>query len=138
MDLERRLREAEGALRSLEQGLNSKVRNKEKEERMRADVSHLKSKLCLWVLAPNLGTQPQMGSRPCRARNPIQALLCMRCSMAIEGFLLQLPACMHLSTTAFLWLLDLWWGESRSFFHLSKAQSSVLSRPALRWLQIVV
>lgn len=44
MDLERRLREAEGALRSLEQGLNSKVRNKEKEERMRADVSHLKSK----------------------------------------------------------------------------------------------
>uniref|UniRef100_A0A2K5CYV3 Pleckstrin homology and coiled-coil domain containing D1 n=1 Tax=Aotus nancymaae TaxID=37293 RepID=A0A2K5CYV3_AOTNA len=42
MDLERRLREAEGALRSLEQGLNSKVRNKEKEERMRADVSHLK------------------------------------------------------------------------------------------------
>ncbi|KAF5922853.1 hypothetical protein HPG69_013198 [Diceros bicornis minor] len=37
MDLERRLREAEGALRSLEQGLNSKVRNKEKEERMRAD-----------------------------------------------------------------------------------------------------
>lgn len=46
MDLEKRLREAEGALRSLEQGLNSKVRNKEKEERMRADVSHLKSKLC--------------------------------------------------------------------------------------------
>lgn len=44
MDLERRLREAEAALRSLEQGLNSKVRNKEKEERMRADVSHLKSK----------------------------------------------------------------------------------------------
>ncbi|XP_004699069.1 pleckstrin homology domain-containing family D member 1 [Echinops telfairi] len=42
VDLERRLREAEGALRSLEQGLNSKVRNKEKEERMRADVSHLK------------------------------------------------------------------------------------------------
>ncbi|XP_066129562.1 pleckstrin homology domain-containing family D member 1 isoform X2 [Saccopteryx bilineata] len=42
MDLERRLREAEGALRSLEQGLNSKVRNREKEERMRADVSHLK------------------------------------------------------------------------------------------------
>uniref|UniRef100_G1SMS6 Pleckstrin homology and coiled-coil domain containing D1 n=1 Tax=Oryctolagus cuniculus TaxID=9986 RepID=G1SMS6_RABIT len=42
MDLEKRLREAEGALRSLEQGLNSKVRNKEKEERMRADVSHLK------------------------------------------------------------------------------------------------
>uniref|UniRef100_A0A8D1C3M1 Pleckstrin homology and coiled-coil domain containing D1 n=1 Tax=Sus scrofa TaxID=9823 RepID=A0A8D1C3M1_PIG len=48
MDLERRLREAEGALRSLEQGLNSKVRNKEKEERMRADVSHLKSKPCPW------------------------------------------------------------------------------------------
>ncbi|XP_059548169.1 pleckstrin homology domain-containing family D member 1 isoform X2 [Myotis daubentonii] len=42
MDLERRLREAEAALRSLEQGLNSRVRNKEKEERMRADVSHLK------------------------------------------------------------------------------------------------
>lgn len=46
VDLERRLREAEGALRSLEQGLNSRVRNKQKEERMRADVSHLKSKPC--------------------------------------------------------------------------------------------
>ncbi|XP_038621575.1 pleckstrin homology domain-containing family D member 1 [Tachyglossus aculeatus] len=42
MDLEKRLREAEGALRSLEQGLNSKVRNREKEEKMKADVSHLK------------------------------------------------------------------------------------------------
>lgn len=53
MDLERRLREAEGALRSLEQGLNSKVRNKEKEERMRADVSHLKSKPCPPVPGPS-------------------------------------------------------------------------------------
>lgn len=52
MDLERRLREAEAALRSLEQGLNSKVRNKEKEERMRADVSHLKSKASLQDPAP--------------------------------------------------------------------------------------
>lgn len=52
MDLERRLREAEAALRSLEQGLNSKVRNKEKEERMRADVSHLKSKHCPRCPAP--------------------------------------------------------------------------------------
>lgn len=52
MDLERRLREAEAALRSLEQGLNSKVRNKEKEERMRADVSHLKSKASLQGPAP--------------------------------------------------------------------------------------
>lgn len=53
MDLERRLREAEAALRSLEQGLNSKVRNKEKEERMRADVSHLKSKPCPVVPSPS-------------------------------------------------------------------------------------
>lgn len=60
MDLERRLREAEGALRSLEQGLNSKVRNKEKEERMRADVSHLKSK-------PLPGDSAQPESRPCGA-----------------------------------------------------------------------
>lgn len=55
MDLERRLREAEAALRSLEQGLNSKVRNKEKEERMRADVSHLKSKLCPQPVEPGPG-----------------------------------------------------------------------------------
>lgn len=59
MDLERRLREAEAALRSLEQGLNSKVRNKEKEERMRADVSHLKSKASLQGPAPaEPGTGP--------------------------------------------------------------------------------
>lgn len=59
MDLERRLREAEAALRSLEQGLNSKVRNKEKEERMRADVSHLKSKPCPLVpYASALGSAP--------------------------------------------------------------------------------
>ncbi|XP_029454657.1 pleckstrin homology domain-containing family D member 1 [Rhinatrema bivittatum] len=42
MDLERRLREAEEALQSLEQGLNSQDRNKEKEEQMRANVTHLK------------------------------------------------------------------------------------------------
>uniref|UniRef100_A0A8D0G7P2 Pleckstrin homology and coiled-coil domain containing D1 n=1 Tax=Sphenodon punctatus TaxID=8508 RepID=A0A8D0G7P2_SPHPU len=42
MDLEKRLREAEEALQSLEQGLNSLDRNKEKEEKMKADVSHLK------------------------------------------------------------------------------------------------
>lgn len=62
MDLERRLREAEAALRSLEQGLNSKVRNKEKEERMRADVSHLKSKPC----PPGPGPQP-WSSAPARS-----------------------------------------------------------------------
>ncbi|XP_019407846.1 PREDICTED: pleckstrin homology domain-containing family D member 1 [Crocodylus porosus] len=42
MDLERRLGEAEEALQSLEQGLNSVDRNKEKEEKMKADVSNLK------------------------------------------------------------------------------------------------
>uniref|UniRef100_A0A803SXR6 Pleckstrin homology and coiled-coil domain containing D1 n=1 Tax=Anolis carolinensis TaxID=28377 RepID=A0A803SXR6_ANOCA len=42
MDLEKRLREAEEALQSLEQGLNCKHRNKEKEEKMKADVSNLK------------------------------------------------------------------------------------------------
>uniref|UniRef100_A0A8C9KP40 Pleckstrin homology and coiled-coil domain containing D1 n=1 Tax=Panthera tigris altaica TaxID=74533 RepID=A0A8C9KP40_PANTA len=62
MDLERRLREAEGALRSLEQGLNSKVRNKEKEERMRADVSHLKS---------NPRARPLRECRPRGARNGV-------------------------------------------------------------------
>lgn len=44
MDLEKRLREAEEALQSLEQGLNSLDCNKEKEERMKADVSNLRSK----------------------------------------------------------------------------------------------
>nr|XP_033808247.1 pleckstrin homology domain-containing family D member 1 isoform X1 [Geotrypetes seraphini] len=42
MDLEKRLREAEEALKSLEQGLNSHDRNKEKEEQMKANVTHLK------------------------------------------------------------------------------------------------
>ncbi|XP_067414234.1 pleckstrin homology domain-containing family D member 1 [Emydura macquarii macquarii] len=42
MDLEKRLREAEEALQSLEQGLNSLDCNKEKEEKMKTDVSNLK------------------------------------------------------------------------------------------------
>ncbi|XP_063804084.1 pleckstrin homology domain-containing family D member 1 [Pseudophryne corroboree] len=42
LDLERRLHEAEEALRRLEVGLNSAVLNQDKEEKMRADVSHLK------------------------------------------------------------------------------------------------
>ncbi|ETE72524.1 hypothetical protein L345_01651, partial [Ophiophagus hannah] len=42
MDLEERLQEAEEALQSLEQGLNCKHHNKEKEEKMKADVSNLK------------------------------------------------------------------------------------------------
>ncbi|KAJ6644715.1 hypothetical protein lerEdw1_013624, partial [Lerista edwardsae] len=42
MDLEIRLQEAEEALQSLEQGLNCLHRNKEKEEKMKADVSNLK------------------------------------------------------------------------------------------------
>uniref|UniRef100_A0A8C3LLV8 Pleckstrin homology and coiled-coil domain containing D1 n=1 Tax=Chrysolophus pictus TaxID=9089 RepID=A0A8C3LLV8_CHRPC len=42
MELEKRLREAEEALQSLEQGLNSLDRNKEKEEKMKADVSNLR------------------------------------------------------------------------------------------------
>lgn len=64
MDLERRLREAEAALRSLEQGLNSKVRNKEKEERMRADVSHLKSK----TLPPGPSSNPRAQRPPPQAQ----------------------------------------------------------------------
>lgn len=44
MDLEKRLQEAEEALQSLEQGLNCLHRNKEREEKMKADVSNLKSK----------------------------------------------------------------------------------------------
>ncbi|KAF2980110.1 hypothetical protein EK904_009546 [Melospiza melodia maxima] len=42
MDLEKRLREAEEALQSLEQGLNSLNCNKEKEKKMKADVSNLR------------------------------------------------------------------------------------------------
>ncbi|XP_048804925.1 pleckstrin homology domain-containing family D member 1 isoform X1 [Lagopus muta] len=42
MELEKRLREAEEALQSLEQGLNSLDRNKEREEKMKADVSNLR------------------------------------------------------------------------------------------------
>lgn len=50
MDLEKRLREAEEALQRLEQGLNSLDRNKEKEEKMKADVSHLRSKSVIHLL----------------------------------------------------------------------------------------
>ncbi|KAM9294105.1 pleckstrin homology domain-containing family D member 1 [Gastrophryne carolinensis] len=42
LDLEQKLREAEYALHRLEAGLNSTVLNQDKEEKMRADVSHLK------------------------------------------------------------------------------------------------
>ncbi|MGH0124444.1 UNVERIFIED_CONTAM: hypothetical protein FKN15_073059 [Acipenser sinensis] len=42
VELERRLKLAEEALRSLEQGLNSLERSREREERMKGDVSHLK------------------------------------------------------------------------------------------------
>ncbi|XP_068109946.1 pleckstrin homology domain-containing family D member 1 isoform X2 [Hyperolius riggenbachi] len=42
LDLERRLREAEEALRRLEVSLNSTTLNQDKEEKMRADVGHLK------------------------------------------------------------------------------------------------
>ncbi|KAG8560719.1 hypothetical protein GDO81_015102 [Engystomops pustulosus] len=42
MDLEKKLHEAEEALRRLEAGLNSTILNQDREEKMRADVSHLK------------------------------------------------------------------------------------------------
>ncbi|XP_066550706.1 pleckstrin homology domain-containing family D member 1 [Amia ocellicauda] len=42
MELERRLKVAEEALQSLEQGLNSQERSREKDERMKGDVSQLK------------------------------------------------------------------------------------------------
>ncbi|XP_044128543.1 pleckstrin homology domain-containing family D member 1 [Bufo gargarizans] len=42
LDLERKLHEAEDALRRLEAGLNSTILNQDKEEKMRADVGHLK------------------------------------------------------------------------------------------------
>lgn len=48
MELEKRLREAEEALQSLEQGLNSLDRNK--EEKMKADVSNLRSKSVTYLL----------------------------------------------------------------------------------------
>lgn len=86
MDLERRLREAEGALRSLEQGLNSKIRNKEKEERMRADVSHLKSKPRPEVPGarpPSPGAQPSPESRPPGAWNEAQS--------PTQGYVLKVP-----------------------------------------------
>lgn len=89
MDLERRLREAEGALRSLEQGLNSKVRNKEKEERMRADVSHLKSKPRPPAPAPSARAQPPREARPCGAGtlagSAARVRVCIRWSRATEG-----------------------------------------------------
>lgn len=50
MELEKRLREAEEALQSLEQGLNSLDRNKEREEKMKADVSNLRSKSVIHIL----------------------------------------------------------------------------------------
>ncbi|EFB24974.1 hypothetical protein PANDA_005247, partial [Ailuropoda melanoleuca] len=89
MDLERRLREAEGALRSLEQGLNSKVRNKEKEERMRADVSHLKSKPRPPAPAPSPRARPPREARPCGAGtlagSAARVRVCIRWSRATEG-----------------------------------------------------
>uniref|UniRef100_A0A8C9R7I9 Pleckstrin homology and coiled-coil domain containing D1 n=1 Tax=Scleropages formosus TaxID=113540 RepID=A0A8C9R7I9_SCLFO len=42
LDLEQRLKLAEEALQSLEQGLNSRDRSREKEERMKGDVSQLR------------------------------------------------------------------------------------------------
>lgn len=43
MELERRLKLAEEALQDLEQGLNARERTREREERMKGDVSHLRS-----------------------------------------------------------------------------------------------
>lgn len=42
-ELERRLKLAEGALKDLEQGLNCIERTREREEKMKGDVSHLRS-----------------------------------------------------------------------------------------------
>lgn len=101
MDLERRLREAEAALRSLEQGLNSKVRNKEKEERMRADVSHLKSKGFLQgpglvpELSPHRPKPTGAWSRP------------GMCEAVLLEFLLQTPSFRGPFGDASLWHLSL-------------------------------
>lgn len=43
VELERRLKLAEEALQDLEQGLNTIERTRERDERMKGDVSHLRS-----------------------------------------------------------------------------------------------
>lgn len=43
MELERRLKEAEEALQNLEKGLNSLERSKERDEKMKGDVTQLRS-----------------------------------------------------------------------------------------------
>lgn len=43
VELERRLKLAEEALQDLEQGLNAIERTRERDERMKGDVSHLRS-----------------------------------------------------------------------------------------------
>lgn len=43
-EIERRLKMAEEALKSLEQGLNCLERSRERDERMMGDVGHLRSK----------------------------------------------------------------------------------------------
>lgn len=101
MDLERRLREAEAALRSLEQGLNSKVRNKEKEERMRADVSHLKSK----TLPPGLNSNPR-AQRPPKAR-PSRAWKRPSTREAVLPVSSHTPSCRSTFGNASLWELSL-------------------------------
>lgn len=49
VELERRLKLAEEALRDLEQGLNAVERTSERDERMRGDVSHLRSEFNQYV-----------------------------------------------------------------------------------------
>lgn len=43
VELERRLKQAEEALQDLEKGLNSLERTKERDEKMKGDVTHLRS-----------------------------------------------------------------------------------------------
>jgi len=43
MELEQRLKQAEEALQDLEKGLNSLERTKERDERMKGDVTQLRS-----------------------------------------------------------------------------------------------
>lgn len=43
MELEKRLKQAEEALQDLEKGLNSMERTREGDEKMKGDVTHLRS-----------------------------------------------------------------------------------------------
>lgn len=63
VELEKRLKQAEEALQDLEKGLNSVERTKERDEKMKGDVSHLRSECTLWYTSLSVDVTPCMCCR---------------------------------------------------------------------------